>query len=739
MAGNKAVFQDAIKKGHNAAWDRKWSVAIAEYGRAAREFPEDASVHLSLAHVQEANGQVENALNECQIAAKLLPHDPQPLMLVAGLQEKLGRLSEAAGTFLAVAELHVAQKSNGKAVDAWQRAAALEPDRTDVHERLAQVYQEGEQNSLAAKECVALARIYRRRGDLAKSGKAIQRALELDPSNSAALAMSEGLAEKKEEPQEIEPPSGPVDRAKQEALSRLAETLLEEKPSDSRRPSIGRRPEGEPPADSAEIDALIARAVDAQSNNRTAEAIETYRALIDSGVSRLEVKLNLGLLYVEQGQYDDAIELLNQTVGEPDYALASHFALGQCCRSLGKIDAALEHFIQVTKIVDLSSIDREHADELISVYEKLAESYVAKGDKDQAEAFTKSLEEFMSGKGWEDKVRELHQHLEKLREEGTQLSLAEAIDVPGGAEVLHALALSQEYLKRGKFEAASAECYHAIELAPYYLPSHVRLAEILAQSGRQQEAREKMLLLAEVAESRGDTDRAEEFYRNLLESAPDEFELRMKLIDLLQRQEGRISNALDEYVALGKAYTRQGIHDKAASTFADAIQAASRAGTAGPILLELRQYLAEARMLQQDYAGALAAYQDLRQHAPGDERVQVRIVELQFRLGQGSAAQKDLEQLIARYGAKGEWRKAMAMLEGLVQITPKESSVWAWLAQCYMSGGDVHMAIHALDTLGDLLLSEGRKQAAAATIRQIIALGPPNVEEYKSLLQQIGT
>ncbi len=738
MAGNKAVFQDAIKKGHNAAWDRKWPVAIAEYGRASREFPEDASVHLSLAHALEASGQLENALHECRIAARILPHDPQPLMLVASLQEKLGQLSEAAGTFLAVAELHMAAKANSKAVDAWQRAAALEPDRSDVHERLAEVYEQGAHHSLAAKEYVALARIYKRRGDLGNSSKAVQHALELDPNNPTALALSGGLAETREEPQAEGLPTGPVDRAKQESLSRLAGALLEE-PSQSQQPSVQRpAAEDELPRDSADIDALVARAVDAQTNNRVPEAIECYTALIDSGVSRLEVKFNLGLLYLEAEQYENAIELLTQTVGEPDFSLASHFALGQCYRSLGKIDAALEHFIQVTKIVDLGSIDREHADDLISVYEKLAESYVAKGDKEQAEAFTKSLEEFMTGKGWEDKVRELHQHLEKLREEGTQVSLAEAIKVPGGAEVLQALALSQEFLKRGKFEAASAECYHAIELAPYYLPSHVRLAEILAQSGRQQEAREKLQLLADVAEIRGEIDSAEQYYRALLELCPDEPGLRSKLIDLLQQQ-GRTSSALSEYLAMGAVFTRQGGYDKAAETFAEAIQVASRSGSAGPIVLELRQRLAEARMLQQDYPGALAAYQDLRQQAPGDERVQVKVIELQFRLGQSTAALKDLERLVAQYRVKGEWSNAIAALEGLVQISPKESSVWAWLAQCYMSAGDMHMAIHALDTLSELLLAEGRKQAAAATIRQIIALGPPNVEEYTSLLQQIVT
>jgi hypothetical protein len=41
MAGNRVVYQDAIRKAHNAAWDGKWSKAIDEYHRALREFPSD--------------------------------------------------------------------------------------------------------------------------------------------------------------------------------------------------------------------------------------------------------------------------------------------------------------------------------------------------------------------------------------------------------------------------------------------------------------------------------------------------------------------------------------------------------------------------------------------------------------------------------------------------------------------------------------------------------------------------
>ena len=47
-------------------------------------------------------------------------------------------------------------------------------------------------------------------------------------------------------------------------------------------------------------------------------------------------------------------------------------------------------------------------------------------------------------------------------------------------------------------------------------------------------------------------------------------------------------------------------------------------------------------------------------------------------------------------------------------------------------------AIATLDALGELYINLGQKRAAADAIRKIISLGPPRLEEYKHLLQQIG-
>ncbi len=736
MPANKAIFQDSIKQGHNAAWDGNWTKAVAEYRRAVVEFPADVSAHLSLAHALEQAGQLEDALHECRIASKLTPHDAQPLVRIAALQEKLGLLGEAAGTYLAIAEILVAQKAVGKAVEAWQKAAALEPGRTDVHLRLADIYEKGAHRSLAAKELVALSQIYNKRGDKSKAQNAATRALKLDPHNQTAAALCNDLERLEVAAPEAKP--SPVDKAQQEALSRLAETLLEEHNGTGRpEGAVEQRGGVRPKMTQPEIDALIARAVDAQTHHRVGDAVESYRKLLAAGVERTEVKFNLGLLYLETMRYPDAVLLLEETVADPNYTLASHFALGQCHRAQGQVDEAVEHFLEVTKIVDLGSVRREQADELISVYEGLAESYVAKGDREQAESFSRALEEFLTSKGWEDKVREVRHHLEMIREEDSQVSLAQVIEMTGSAQALEALALSQEFMRRGRLYAATEECFRAIELAPNYIPAHLRLGEIMTKGGRIEEAREKFQTLAGIAAVRGETAQAERFYRHVLKLAPDDAANRSRLIDLLLQQ-GRGEDALDEYLALGDEYIRVGQYDQAAEKFAEGVRLATREHNTSSTAISLRHRLGDARLRQADFVGALVAYQELRELSPEDERAHVYVVDLELRLGQLANALRDLEELLVRYRSRNELGKAIAVLEGWVQSYPNETSLRARLAQGYMLAGEKEKAIAALDALGELQLSLGQKQAAAATVRQIVAMDPPRIDEYRQLLQQIG-
>ncbi|NIO69404.1 MAG: hypothetical protein GTN71_10300, partial [Anaerolineae bacterium] len=63
-------------------------------------------------------------------------------------------------------------------------------------------------------------------------------------------------------------------------------------------------------------------------------------------------------------QLDEAIRELSLTTKHPEYGLASHFALGECYRAQGKIEDSLEHFVEVLKIIDLQTAQRDQADDL---------------------------------------------------------------------------------------------------------------------------------------------------------------------------------------------------------------------------------------------------------------------------------------------------------------------------------------------------------------------------------------
>jgi tetratricopeptide (TPR) repeat protein len=443
------------------------------------------------------------------------------------------------------------------------------------------------------------------------------------------------------------------------------------------------------------------------------------------------------LLYHESMRYDDAIKLLSETVDDKNYGLASHYAIGQCYRALGNMDQAVEHFLRVTKLVDLGSVQREQVDELISVYEELADSYAAKGDREKAESFNRALEKFLTDRGWEDKVNQVQYHMETTRTEGGQVSLAEASGVPDSDKVMEALALAQEYLRREKLWAASEECYRAIELAPNYLPAHLRLAEVLAKAGRTDEARGKYETLAELSLARGDVPRAEGFYRSALKLAGDDVSDRSRLIDLLIQQ-GHIEDALEQYLILGDGQVRAGQYGKAAERFAEGIRWATSSNLNGPTAITLRHRLAETRARSGDFKNALTVYQEIYQQSPDDERAHFYIVDLEFRVGQANAALPALEDLLQRYESRGEPQKVTAVLEALAQSYPHETGLISRLAQNYIALGANDKAIVMLDALGELYLGAGQKPAAAAAIRQILALHPPRADDYEKLLAQMG-
>ena len=289
---------------------------------------------------------------------------------------------------------------------------------------------------------VALAQAYRELGRTAEASEVYRSLVRVAPSDSMPLT--------------------PADETERKALTERAGALFEEKAEE---PSAVSQASEAATGERVSVDALISGAIDYQTRGLVDEAISSYLRLLKMGEDRPAIHFNLGLLFQQQMRFEEAIERLRQSAKYPEYRLGSHFALGQCYRAQGQVETSMEHFLEVIKIVDMETVGREQADDLIQLYENLVESYRATGDAEKAKAFSDSLVQFLSGKGWQDKVREARKRLDAAGD-GVTVSLAELLESHDSDEVLRALSLSQEYFRRGLLTASSEECYRAIELAP---------------------------------------------------------------------------------------------------------------------------------------------------------------------------------------------------------------------------------------------------------------------------------
>ena len=773
MPGYRQVFEQAMKRGQGFARNQAWDRAAVEFQRALAEFPDDQNA-LSAATAAFINlNHLSDALIVVQHAWEVKPDDTALLKQLADLQERTNALPAAAKSYAALGDLFSQQGSLNQASDSWARASQIVPDNLELRQKLADAYQKQGQPKLAVSELLELSRLHRGKGGLDQAARLCANALALDPRNTDALKfmgvlrIERGTASLPPLPEPPAPPPGapalpapapatvgpawgeleaepktsdegpgsPVDLAAQRALSDLAESIFEE------RPAIQPRTDARGAAahlTKSDIDTLIGQAIDFQTRGEAHQAITTYLRILDA-VELAAARFNLGLLYEQELRFDEAIGQFQFSVKEPEYALGSHFALGECHRARGQVDTALEHFIEVLKLVDLATVKREQVDDLIALYENLADTYISKGDREQAAQFTNSLVEFLSSKGWEDKVTEARQRLDTLTDEGAPLiSLAEMLTVPNVEAVLQSLALMNEYAKRRKTYAALEEAYNAIGFAPDYLPMHRRIGDMLWDSGHQDAAVAKYLVVADTYQVRTDMRHAMAIYHRILNLTPMDVQTRFKLIDLYIKH-GEIDKALEQYMALADTYYQLAQLDKTREKYQEAMNYVPRAKDSQHWAQQILHKMGDIDMQRIDWRSAIQDYEQIKAIVPGDEKARLTLVELRFRIGESARAIKELDELLMHYSTTGRTLKIIPVLEDQTNNRPNEMGLRMRLARAYLGAGQTSRAIEQFDALGDLQLQAGLNKEAAATIRGIIALNPPNVAQYHQVLAQITT
>ncbi len=133
------------------------------------------------------------------------------------------------------------------------------------------------------------------------------------------------------------------------------------------------------------------------------------------------------------------------------------------------------------------------------------------------------------------------------------------------------LELSGTYLAQGLLDAALDACMEVIHHNVDYLPIHLRMGEIYERQGRPEDALAKYQLLIETYRVRGESEKAIDVYFRFIELSPDAVNARSKLAELL-KQTGRIEEAVQQLLQVANTYFRLGQTNKALEEFRRLLQ-----------------------------------------------------------------------------------------------------------------------------------------------------------------------
>lgn len=763
-------YQRSMDQGHSAAWDQDWPKAAEYYHQALNQKPKDVKAINSLALAMFEMREYDKALKLYLQAAQLAPNDPIPLEKSATLYENAGKPAAAAEMAVRAAELYLNQKNVDRAIENWSRAVSLYPEHLRAHSRLAIVFERLRRKPQAAREYLHIASLMQHAGDISKAVDAVNRALKVDPNNSEALQALELLRDGTLLPKPARPKGGtgpiqlskdrlqlaapkeagnvrlnPIEEAKMMALEILAELFFDQPFDDGIDDEASRRGfqsivSGTGPLFSKKIDRTkimlhLSQAVDSQLGGDFSQAAEELDRAIDAGLDNMAAYFQLGVFRYEANRLESAVRHLQKAVQHPDFSLASRLLLGASYLQIGRTQEAAVEYMEALKLADTAVIAPEQADSLRQLYEPLIEAQAQDTDELKQKELSTSISEILVRDNWRD-------HLQRFRsqsmadDDGQLLPLVEVLTETRGSEVVVAMSNVRQLARNGQPHAAIEEAFFALEHAPTYLPLHISIGELLMTQDLIPEAIDKFMVVARSYSARGETGRAIDMLRRVVSLSPMDLEARNRLINQLIAR-GTSGEAVEEYFKLAEVYYSLADLPNSRKAYVKALRLAQISDLDVNWQVRVLHRIADIDIQSLNWRQAAQIFQEVVKVKPDDEKGYTGLLDLNFRLGEGRQAIKEMDNYIQYMNTNDRISEAIQFLEKQVEERPQQAAIRRRLGELYFKVGNLEKAVEQLDMTQELLIKTGDRAGAIAAVQRIVELNPSNVEQYRQTLESL--
>lgn len=742
------VYQEAMNAGHAAAWDQDWERAIPAYMTAIRARPEDPAAHNNLGLALLQGGRLDDAFKVYQRAHKLAPNDPIPLEKSADVLERMGRLQDAAGQYLTVAEIYLSQRDIDKAIGNWERATRIAGGLIEVHKKLALAYEKTGRKKQAVREYLTLAGNFQKVGNTETAIEAIERALRLEPQNPQALnalqAVKSGvevatvdelipdefrasavrtqtqpedelnfdLDEDFEEANEY----GPLGESVEKALEILANYVMETGAIMEQRGM------------------LMIQAIELHRQEAFADALNTYKQARQAGLNHPAILLNMGALALQLERWQESLGYLERVTDDPDLIAGAHHGLGKANWKLGKNRVASKHLIQAIKEVDVATVStKSEIEQLNGIYSRMLQN-ANNADEGTLGTLNERFFEMLEGSDWRHRIEVTRDQLENAMSDDPSALIDIASVDPSTVEAMNRV---DEYIRARRYNLAIEEAYYIIEKEPNYMAVHMRIGQVLVHLNRIQQAIEKYNHISRTYLARGNKTRAGEVLQEIIKVAPMDVSVRLNLIDLFEDDE-QWERVLPEYVYLGDSYMSLADTAKARRAYDQAIQIARRLGAPASAVAEIMHKLVDIDMRRLDLRGALRTAEQVKQLSPVDYKARDMLVDIHYRLGNPVSALKELDGLLQLYATNRDGKAILMTLQKWIRERPDDEGIRSRLAAIYHQINQREKALEQYNILLNLQLQNGRHTEACQTIERVMTLNPPNQAKYQQLQRQLG-
>jgi tetratricopeptide (TPR) repeat protein len=447
---------------------------------------------------------------------------------------------------------------------------------------------------------------------------------------------------------------------------------------------------------------------------------------------------NLGYLRAKSERLESAVRHLTHSVKHNDYALGSRLLLGEILFKKGDVKPAASEYLEALKLADAMTVSAEESDAINQLYEPLIESQQNQNDDTVNRRVCDNVSKMLMRVDWRDQIHKTREQMRKTQEGGAPIPLAEVVLQAQSSSVIESINRIHQLARMGTLRSAMDEAYDALQHAPTYLPLHTLMGDLLIQDGRTEDAIAKFSVVAHAYSVRGEVAQATKLLRRVIQIAPMDLSARTRLIDQLVAR-GQVDEAINEYLELAEIYYRLAELDMARKTYTTALRLVQQANADRQWNVRILQRMADIDMQRLDWKQGVRVFEQIRTLRPDDQGSRKQLIELYMNMGQQSQAMAELESFIAYLDSNSKSNDALPFLEDLIKEHEDLLIFRRVLAEQLHRLGRTDEAVSQLDALGESLLTTGKKKEAVEIINQILSMNPPNAEDYRQLLAQIGT